>query len=346
MAAKSPAPLVAIKIDVDTLQGYREGVPRLADVLSRRSVPATFCIAMGPDKSGQAVRRIFRHRGFLSKMLRTRAAAVYSWRTKLYGLLLPPPLIAASDPKLIRDLISAGFEVIPHGWDHVSWHDFLREWPPERVRAELSAACLEYQRRAGAPCYAFAAPGWQATDASLKAEEELGLEYAADTRGWCPFFPVTSDGRVTRVIQLPTTLPTADELIGRLVEDADDLAEHIRSLIHLAPRVEASGPTPPRQMPPIADGPAHVFTIHAEIEGGPWLAAFESLLDALVADGTEFVTLHEFARRAIACGTVPACRVVDSTLPGRAGTVSCQSCPEATGAAPPESADASADSRG
>ena len=350
MASRQP-PTVALKIDVDTLQGYREGVPRMAEALSERGLPATFCIAMGPDKSGQAIRRIFRQRGFVSKMLRTGAAAVYSWRTKLYGLLLPAPFIAASDPQIIRNLLASGFEVIPHGWDHISWHDFLHRWPAARVRAELTAACLEYQRRAGEVCHAFAAPGWQASDESLAAEEDLGLEYAADTRGWCPFFPVTSDGTVRRVLQLPTTLPTADELIGRLCHDAEDLVEHLRSLMHAPPRLEAPelsppsqiphlqardpgghgggrGPDipPPPQIPRLAEGPVHVFTAHAEIEGGPWLSAFADLLDALLADGAVFINLRELARLAISSGAVPACRVVNSSLPGRAGTVSCQSC--------------------
>ncbi|MBC7286862.1 MAG: polysaccharide deacetylase family protein [Armatimonadetes bacterium] len=320
------APTVALKIDVDTLQGYREGVPRLADVLSARSIRATFCVAMGPDKSGQAIRRVFRQRGFLQKMLRTRAASIYSWRTRLYGLLLPAPLIAASDPLLIRNLVDAGFEVIPHGWDHVSWHDFLKRWRAERVMSELKCACLEFQRRAGMRCHAFAAPGWQASDASLIAEEELGLEYGADTRGWRPFYPVTAGGRVIRVPQLPTTLPTADELIGRVVGDADGLVEHLRRLILSQPRLEAEGVPPPDQGDDVTSAPLHVFTLHAEIEGGPWLDAFARLLDALLSDGTEFLTLRELARRALAGGPLPECRVVDAVLPGRAGTVSCQSC--------------------
>ena len=318
--------VIALKIDVDTLQGYREGVPRLAELLSSRRLPATFCIAMGPDKSGQAIRRVWRQRGFLSKMLRTRAGAIYNWRTKLYGLLLPPPLIVASQPQIIRDLSDEGFEVIPHGWDHVSWHDFLRQWSVDRTRAELLSACLEFQRRVGARCHAFAAPGWQATDASMLVEEELGLEYAADTRGWCPFFPVTSDGTVRRVLQLPTTLPTADELIGRDGIDTEDaLTEHIRKLFRQPPDLPAPDASPPPQIP-FATNPTHVFTLHAEIEGGPWIGYFEKLVDALKADGAEFITLRELARRALASGAVPACRVIDSTLPGRAGTVSCQSC--------------------
>ena len=36
-------------------------------------VPASFFVAMGPDHSGRAIRRLFTHKGFLQKMLRTGA---------------------------------------------------------------------------------------------------------------------------------------------------------------------------------------------------------------------------------------------------------------------------------
>ncbi len=50
-------------------------------------------------------------------------------------------------------------------------------------------------------------------EAALALEEQLGFSYASDTRGEAPFMPMIS-GRRGRVPQLPTTLPTLDELIG------------------------------------------------------------------------------------------------------------------------------------
>ena len=67
---------LAVKIDVDTLKGYLEGVPRLLDILGKRGVRASIFFSMGPDNSGKAIRRIFR-KGFLAKMLRTSAPSTY-----------------------------------------------------------------------------------------------------------------------------------------------------------------------------------------------------------------------------------------------------------------------------
>src|SRR5262245_59627265 len=90
---ESGAAIVGLRIDVCTYQGFREGVPRLLDALAKRKIRATFFTAMGPDRSGLAVLRLFRKKGFLAKMLRTGAGSMYGWRTALYGTLLPAPRI-------------------------------------------------------------------------------------------------------------------------------------------------------------------------------------------------------------------------------------------------------------
>ena len=56
--------------------------------------------------------------------------------------------------------------------------------------------------------------GWQVNEYVPALEQALGFRYASDTRGVCPFVPVVNGAEVA-VPQLPTTLPTLDELIGR-----------------------------------------------------------------------------------------------------------------------------------
>jgi undecaprenyl phosphate-alpha-L-ara4FN deformylase len=76
-AGTSGARRVALKVDCDTLVGTREGVPALLEVLAAREIYATFFFTLGPDRSGVAARRVFTQRGFLRKMLRSRAASLY-----------------------------------------------------------------------------------------------------------------------------------------------------------------------------------------------------------------------------------------------------------------------------
>ena len=81
---------IALKIDVDTLRGTREGVPALVRVLHQAGAGATFLFSLGPDHTGRAIRRVFR-KGFLGKVSRTSVLEHYGLRTLMYGTLLPGP---------------------------------------------------------------------------------------------------------------------------------------------------------------------------------------------------------------------------------------------------------------
>jgi undecaprenyl phosphate-alpha-L-ara4FN deformylase len=91
---------LAIKVDVDTWIGLKEGVPQLLALFRRHAVPASFFIAFGPDNSGKAVRRIFKP-GFLHKMWRTNPLRIYGLKTLLCGTLLPPPLHRRAGPRTV-----------------------------------------------------------------------------------------------------------------------------------------------------------------------------------------------------------------------------------------------------
>jgi hypothetical protein len=100
---------LALKVDVDTFQGTRKGVPRLLELLKKHDAGATFLFSLGPDHTGRAIKRAFR-RGFVAKVSRTSVLSHYGLRTLLYGTLLPGPDIGrrrvdrAPDPARARAL--------------------------------------------------------------------------------------------------------------------------------------------------------------------------------------------------------------------------------------------------
>jgi undecaprenyl phosphate-alpha-L-ara4FN deformylase len=293
----------ALKIDVDTHLGLEQGVPRLAAMLEREAVAASFYISMGPDNSGRAIMRAFRNRGFLSKMFRTKAVSMYGARTILSGTLLPSRPIALSFPGLIRDLKTRGFEVGVHGYDHVRWQDHLDDLGEAGIRNELGDAFEAYRAIVGEAPRSFAAPGWRTNDAALCALDTMGLDYRSDTRGIAPYRCVVS-GRLLATPEIPTTLPTLDEVMGR--RDLPDAAA-VRDF-YLA------------QCKPDA---LNVHTIHAETEGMGQLETFTALIRALKERGAKFRQLRDVAWR-MNRSELPACEVVRATLPGRAGWISSQ----------------------
>src|SRR3970040_2996449 len=92
---------VALKIDVDTYGGTRDGVPRLIAVLKQHGAGATFLFSLGPDHTGRAIKRAFRP-GFMKKVSRTSVLEHYGLRTLLYGTLLPGPDIGKRCAEIMR----------------------------------------------------------------------------------------------------------------------------------------------------------------------------------------------------------------------------------------------------
>ncbi|MGO9605499.1 MAG: polysaccharide deacetylase family protein [Candidatus Binataceae bacterium] len=294
---------VAFKIDVDTHQGMGEGVPRLHRMLQREGVAASFYIAMGPDYSGRAVMRVFRNRGFLKKMFRTNAVSMYGLRTVLSGTILPARPIALAFPGLVRELKADGFEVGVHGYDHVRWQDGIDALGERGVRAQLEDAFEVYRAILGERPRAFAAPGWRTNAAALIALDEMGLDYRSDTRGRSPF-RCAIEGRVLATPEIPTTLPTLDEVMGR-----PDLPDGAALLSFYMSEFKPEG--------------LNVHTIHAETEGMGQLESFTAMVRALKDRSARFVRMDEIAAR-LNRAELPVCEVIRTELPGRAGWVAGQ----------------------
>jgi len=93
---------LALKIDVDTFRGTREGVPALLAMLERHGAGATFLFSLGPDHTGRAIKRALRP-GFMQKVGRTSVLSHYGVKTLLYGTLLPGPDIGKRCADVMRD---------------------------------------------------------------------------------------------------------------------------------------------------------------------------------------------------------------------------------------------------
>jgi undecaprenyl phosphate-alpha-L-ara4FN deformylase len=301
---------ISLKVDVDTFRGTREGVPALVKLLRRFEAQATFLFSLGPDHTGRAIRRVFRP-GFLKKAARTSVSTHYGWKTLCYGTLLPGPDIGRKCADIMRGTRDAGFEVGIHCWDHVRWQDYVTRREAAWARRELERAVSRFEGIFGEPALTSGAPGWQVTPHSLRLQQELGLLYCSDTRGTHPFLPVMGGVRC-RCPQLPTTLPTLDELVGVSGMDGTGAADR---LLQLSER-------------PLPNG--HVYTLHAELEGGRFLPVFERMLGVWRERGIDLVSLGGLYRT-LDCPRLPTHRVVMGALPGRSGNLALQA--EKAGAA-------------
>lgn len=287
---------LALKVDVDTLRGTAEGVPRLVELFRRHGAGATFLFSLGPDHTGRAVRRAFRP-GFFSKVQRTSVLSHYGLQTLLYGTLLPGPDIGRRCAATMRAVRDAGFEVGIHCWDHVRWQDNVADATHEWTEREMLLAFHRFEEIFGKRARTWGAAGWQMNRHAAWFEERH-FDYASDTRGSSPFIPVW-DGVRIGCPQLPTTLPTLDELVG-LVNFDEALLEHTATR-----RVD------------------HVYTAHAELEGGSFLPAFDVLLAEWKRQGYELVSLKTLYD-SLDLAALPRHEVVRGEVPGRSGTLALQ----------------------
>jgi peptidoglycan/xylan/chitin deacetylase (PgdA/CDA1 family) len=295
---------IGLKVDVDTLRGTREGVPRLMALLKKHKVDATFYFSVGPDHTGRALRRVFR-KGFAQKVARTSVLKHYGLKTLLYGVLLPGPDIGRRAGDAMRCAYHAGFEVGLHTYDHVRWQDYVADATAAWTRTEFERGLQAFERVFGFLPQSHAAAGWQINAHGLALEREYGLRFASDTRGGPPFFPLLGEA-VSDVAQLPTTLPTFDEILGLDGVDESNVADAVF-------RLSAAN----------AADPVQVFTLHAELEGLLLLPAFEQLLLKWRESGAEILRMskiHEIAMQ----HPLPARAVVLGEIKGRSGRLAVQ----------------------
>jgi undecaprenyl phosphate-alpha-L-ara4FN deformylase len=292
---------IGIKVDVDTFRGMKEGVPVLLDLFGRHDVRASFFVPMGKDHTGRTVKRVFR-KGFLKKAGRVGVVDTYGLKTLMFGLVLPGPEIARPNKALLARVRNEGHELGIHGLDHVFWHDHVRYLSRERTEAELDRALGIYSETVSEDPRSFAAPGWMVNVHALQYFEEKSFVYTSNTRGTFPFFPCLN-GRLFNILEIPSTLPTLDEAVGRAGTDQESLATHFLSKL--------------------TEG-FNILTVHTELEGRRWTGFLERFIVAVKARGYRFERLIDVAGHVLAHPPIPVCTINFGLVEGRTGEVCCQ----------------------
>ena len=305
-------PSITLKIDVDTFRGSREGTPNLVRLLTRHQANATFLFSLGPDHTGWALRRAFRP-GFFNKVSRTSVVEHYGLKTLMYGVLLPAPDIGARCASELRDVANAGFECGIHTWDHVVWQDNVRKRNATWTRVQMQKSAQRFKTIFSAAAPTHGAAGWQMNEFAFAELDELGMLYASDGRArlnddGSMLDPTAGPHRLSigttilRCLQMPTTLPTLDELLGRSINGVEitlqNIAEHILKLT-----------AQPRD---------HVFTLHAELEGQKLAPIFERLLLGWQAQGYRCGSMADYAKT-LDAATLPIRPLQWGEVPGRSG---------------------------
>lgn len=286
---------LALKVDVDSLRGALHGVPALIELFRNRSVDATFLFALGPDRSGRALSRHLASRQ-RRKQGRPGLRERYGIGGLFFGTLLPAPVIGDRAQSSVRAAVDAGFEVGLRPWDTHAWARRAQHADATWTQAQMQRAFDRYVGIVGAPPRVHGACAWQMNRHAFRLTQRLGFDYCSDTRGFRPYVPIL-DAEIVACPQIPTTLPTFDELLDDPDTDRENVVDRM---------VDAfAAPAP--------DG--HVLTLSADCEGLSLLPVFERFLDRLRARGVTFMALGTYLG---AAGTADLARhrVETGELPG------------------------------
>lgn len=290
---------LGLRIDVDTYRGTRLGVPGLCDVLARHNVKGSFFFSVGPDNMGRHLWRLLKP-AFLVKMLRSNAASLYGWDILLRGTFFPGPVIGKKFAAEIKRTSDEGHEIGLHAWDHHAWQAKIDSMDDAALYDHLNRGFRMLQEICGQAPTCSAAPGWKANEAMLLQKERLAFQYNSDCRGNSLFMPEVGGQRLTQP-QIPVTLPTYDEIIGRNGISNENFNDHMLSLMQ-----------PDR---------LNVLTIHAEVEGIVCRDLFDDFLQKAAERGIETVPCGSLIDRG---AELPSDSIVPRVQPGREGWVAIQ----------------------
>lgn len=256
---------LGLRIEVATLRGTRKAVPRLVAALKEAGAGGTFLFSLGPDHTGRAL-------GSLPRVPRLKC---YGPVALVSGTLLPGADIGKRGADAMRSVEAEGHEAGILAYDRVRWLKRIAAAGEAWTAAALRRARERYEEIFGAPALTHGAPGWRMNRYAFRYSQRLGFRHCSDTRGSGPFIPVVR-GELVACPQLPTTLPTLDELLA----EGNTPDEAVRRLL------EAS-------RDPLPTG--HVYALRAEVEGTVFAPALRALLAGWQALGYRVVSLREYA---------------------------------------------------
>ncbi|MGA7143651.1 MAG: 4-deoxy-4-formamido-L-arabinose-phosphoundecaprenol deformylase [Desulfobacterales bacterium] len=265
---------VGLRIDVDTFRGTKIGVPNFCEILADHHVSASFFFSVGPDNMGRHLWRLLRP-AFFIKMLRTKASSLYGWDILLKGTFFTGPFIGERLSDIIRAVSNKGHEIGLHAWDHYHWQTHIDTMDASTLRRVLLKGFDELTRITGKPPACSAAPAWKCSKQVLLEKERLPFLYNSDCRGRSIFYPRV-DGKLLSQPQIPVTLPTYDEVIGRQGISEPNYNEYILSLVK------------PESL--------NVLTVHAEVEGISCAEMFDRFLKKARSKGMTLVPLGALLR--------------------------------------------------
>ena len=293
---------IALRISTETYRGTREAVPRLIEILQAHKVGASFLFSFGPDQTGRAAAHGFSHEAMRRANTDT-AIERYGFPTLMYGTALPAPDIGRRCARIMTETKAGGFETAIHCWNHHQWQRRIASANAAWTATEMQRAHARYKEIFGEDALGHGGASWQMNIHALRLTQRLGYRWASDCRGSHPFVPIWN-GEPIHCPQLPTTLPTLDELLGNDGHTVENVHQHLLKLTAMALTRERNS--------------GQVFSFNADHQRLKLDVAVGNLLSGWAEQGHEICSLGQL-RDDLDFASLPRHELTFSAVPGRAG---------------------------
>lgn len=205
-----------LRVDVDTFEGLRYGIPKIVKLSRKLNFPVTIYLGLGKYATGRNIFRIIKTRGKVK--LNIHGLKRNFVRSYTRGLILPPKTIGSKEKELLNSYNSEELiEFHPHGYNHVKWSSSFVNFSFEKTKEWIDAINNEYKLIFNKKPIANAAPNFQTNIHYFKILKKLGYAFSSDFYKMSPFnLEIEEKGKDSKnnnIIQLPITEPTIEEYL-------------------------------------------------------------------------------------------------------------------------------------
>jgi peptidoglycan/xylan/chitin deacetylase (PgdA/CDA1 family) len=202
----------------------------------------------------------------------------------------------------MREIAENGHDIDIHSWDHIKCHNGVNKFSYQEIEIEFLKSFKVFTKVLGCDAKIHGAAGWQTNQHLIDILDRSDINFSSDTRGGYVFRPTNRIGREATHLQIPTTLPKFDEVLGLNGINDYNLAEYYKNkLSESVNEIE-------------------IFTVYAEIEVNRYSGQFESILKYALESRCKFVGPSDLPK-ILNFSNIKVKKIKNSVISGSSGEV-------------------------
>lgn len=218
---------VLIRIDVDSVEGMRNGVTHYIETLNKLGFKASFFVPFGPNNILTAsIGRIWRP-SFWKQAYYMKPWKTYRLFDENYDKAIE---IGKGHPEIVKYMWEQGFEVALHGYDHAYISNNAYSMTADSYRHQMRLASDAYEEILGTSPAGTGTPAWRYTEEIARVQDSMNFQYASDLVGTGPCL-TRLGSYVSPTIQIPINIDNVFPLVVWFKGNHKKVVEYLKKQI-------------------------------------------------------------------------------------------------------------------